>query len=280
MHQLQVENEKLKSEVSNGQGDEIKQLQVEAGELRQSLHDAQEREVSSNELLHKSLTEYHELKSQYDDVVLERAALSMELTDYGAQYEQTCTELSQVKESVDTDKYHALDEEYIKWERRKPRCMCSLKECVFLQVELALASNHCHRALATPARVLSCMVSCTLSWRLPRIPDATSSAVRSTSLSVTAPDFSPAFTARPSIGITPSVYTSPRLAVTFGGSVLVCSSSSYVFTTTTTSTPMRSSPSMDLPVSATTVYSLLATFATRFPTSAISAPLVQPATNQ
>ena len=147
MHQRQVENEKLKSEVSNGQGDEIKQLQVEAGELRQSLHDAQEREVSSNELLHKSLTEYHELKSQYDDVVLERAALSMELTNYRAQYEQTCTELSRVKESVDTDKYHALDEEYIKWERRKPRCMRSLKECVLLQVELALASNHCHRAL-------------------------------------------------------------------------------------------------------------------------------------
>ena len=52
VHQLQVKNEKLKSEVSNGQGDEIEQLQVEAGELRQSLHDAQEREVSSNELLH------------------------------------------------------------------------------------------------------------------------------------------------------------------------------------------------------------------------------------
>ena len=108
-----------------------------------------------------------------------------------------------------------------------------------------------------------------------------SSVVRSASFSVTAPDFSPAFTARPSIGgITPSVYTSPRLAVTFGGSVLVGSSSSNVFATTITSTPTRSSPSMDLPVSATTVYSPSATFATRLPTSAISAPLVQPATNQ
>ena len=37
---------------------------------------------------------------------------------------------------------------------------------------------------------------------------------------------------------------------------------------------------MDLPMSAITVYSPLATFATRLPTSAISAPLVQPATNQ
>ena len=107
---------------------------------------------------------------------------------------------------------------------------------------------------ATPAHVLSPMVSRTSSWRLPRIPDATSSTVRSTSLSVTAPDFSPPFTARPSIGgITLSVYTSPKLAVTFGGSVLVGSSSSNVFTTTITSIPMRSSPSMDLPVSATTV---------------------------
>ena len=84
VHQVQVRNEKLKLEVSNGQGDKIEQLQVEAGELQQSLHDAQEREVSSNELLHKNRTEYHELKSQYDNMVLERAVLSMELTDYRA----------------------------------------------------------------------------------------------------------------------------------------------------------------------------------------------------
>ena len=70
VHQLQVENKKLKSEVSNRQGDEIEQLQAETGELRQSLHDAQKSEVSSNELCHKSCTEYHELKSRYDDVVL------------------------------------------------------------------------------------------------------------------------------------------------------------------------------------------------------------------
>ena len=61
--------------------------------------------------------------------------------------------------------------------------------------------------------------------------------------------------------------------------MFVCSLSSNVFTTTTP-TPMSSGPSMDIPVSATTVYSPLATFATRLPTSAISAPLVQPATNQ
>ena len=53
VHQLQIENEKLKSEVLNGQGDEIGQLQVETSELQQSLHDAPEREVSINELLHK-----------------------------------------------------------------------------------------------------------------------------------------------------------------------------------------------------------------------------------
>ena len=43
----------------------------------------------------------------------------MELTDYRAQYEQTCVELRRVKESVETDKYRALDEERIKWERRE-----------------------------------------------------------------------------------------------------------------------------------------------------------------
>ena len=128
VHQLQVENEKLKSEVSNGQGDEIEQLQEKTSELRQSLHDAQEREVSShNELLHKSRTEYDELKSQYDYVVIEKETLSIELTDYRARYEQTCAELRRVKESAETERYRALDEERVKWERREATLYAQLE---------------------------------------------------------------------------------------------------------------------------------------------------------
>ena len=176
----------------------------------------------------------------------------MELTDYQAQYEQTCVELRRVKESVEIDKYRALDEERIKWERREATLYTQLERARITASGASIGMQPPPLG-TTLARVLSPMVSRTSSRRLPRIPDATSSAVRSTSLSVTAPDFSPAFTACPSIGgITPLVYTSPRLAVTFGGSMFVCSSSSYAFTTT--STPMRSSPSMDLPLSATTVY--------------------------
>jgi len=52
-----VENEKFRTEVSKDQEEsttETEQIREEISELRQSLHETQEREVSSNDLLDKS----------------------------------------------------------------------------------------------------------------------------------------------------------------------------------------------------------------------------------
>ena len=78
--------------MSTGQGDdtaEIEQLREEVSKLRQSLHEAQEREVSSNDLFSKSRNDYNELKSMYDVVELESEWLTSEFTEYRAQYKQT-----------------------------------------------------------------------------------------------------------------------------------------------------------------------------------------------
>ena len=156
VHQLQVENERLKSKVSNRQGDEIEQLRIqeESSELRQSLHNAQEREVSSNELLHKSHTEYDELKSHYDNVVLERETLSMELINYQAWYEQTCTELKRVKETAETEKYPALDEERVKWERREATWYAQLERARTTVSGPSIGCTHCHWTLLLRASFL------------------------------------------------------------------------------------------------------------------------------
>ena len=117
LHQLQVENEKLRVEVSTDQGEdtaEIEQLRQEVGELHHSLHEAQEREVISNELLEKSQHEYNELKSAYDVVEHESKRLTNDLDLYRARYEQTCEELARVRASAEMEHYRALEEERVK----------------------------------------------------------------------------------------------------------------------------------------------------------------------
>ena len=64
----------------------------------------------------KVVTEYNQLKSEYDEVVHEIEELSNELTDYRA---QTCEELRQVRENTEIERYHALDEQHVKWEKRE-----------------------------------------------------------------------------------------------------------------------------------------------------------------
>ena len=97
-------------------------------------------------------------------MVVERAALSMELTDYWARYEQTCAELRQVKESVETDKYRALDEERIKWERREATLYAQLERARITTSGASVGMQPPPPQGATPAHVLSPMVSRTSSW--------------------------------------------------------------------------------------------------------------------
>ena len=130
LHQLQVENEKLRVEVSTGQGEgtaEVEQLREEVIELRQSLHEAQEREVSSNELLHKSRGEYNELKSAYDVVEHESERLTSNLDEYRARYEQTREELSRLRDTAEGERHRALEEERVKWERREATLYAQLE---------------------------------------------------------------------------------------------------------------------------------------------------------
>lgn len=57
LHRLEMENDKLRVEVSISKEKgamEVNQLQQEICELHHSLHEAQEREVSSNDLLNNS----------------------------------------------------------------------------------------------------------------------------------------------------------------------------------------------------------------------------------
>jgi len=125
-----VENKKLRTEVSKDQEEgttETEQLREEISEFRQSLHETQEREVSSNDLLDKSRVDYDELKSVYDGVVVENERLTSEFTEYQARYNQTCAELKRVRDAAEVELHHALTEECVKWERREATSYLQLK---------------------------------------------------------------------------------------------------------------------------------------------------------
>ena len=141
-------------------------------------------------------------------MLLEREAPSKARTDYWAWYKQSCGELRQVKESMETKQYRALDEKHIKWEQRKATLYRQLERaCTTVSgADLGMQPSPLNSTLV---HVLSPMVRRILSQQLPYIPDTMSSAARSasTSLCATAPDFSPVITTCLSIDkITSSVY--------------------------------------------------------------------------
>ena len=295
LHQLQVENEKLRSEVSKGQGDDtadIEQLRGEASELRQLLHDAQEREVSGNELLNESRTEYNELKFEYDEVLNEREELRNELTDYRARYEQTCEELRRVRENAESERYRALDEERVKWERREAMLYAHIEKvrtsstsATSTGTPLMDTSPLCDTsATAAVSSVPSHMASLTSSPEIPRVSDVdASSSTVAGDLRATAPVFSPVTITCPSGGTSSSpMYTSlasqPTEVFPTGGGLPIASTGS-VFPSL--SVPLRSGLSMGVPVHTTAVFpSPLTAFTTRFPTNVPPVPLVHPAASQ
>ena len=193
LHQLQVENEKLRVEVSTGQGegtDEVEQLREEVIELQQSLHEAQEREVSSNELLDKSHGEYNELKSAYDVVEHESERLTSDLNEYQARYEQTHEELSHFRDNAEAKHYRALEEERVKWEG---------ESTLYAQLEIAYTdaisgTGTVSERVASEKTVVTSAPSPTkgFTWTIetPHILEA-ASAVISSRLRVTASAFTP-----------------------------------------------------------------------------------------
>ena len=107
LQEVQVENEKLKAGVSTDHTVEVdskvEQLQGEVDELRWSLHEAQELEVGSSDLLNKSREEYNALKCQYDEVASENEQLTSEIAEYRARYERTYKELECVKGTAEVE---------------------------------------------------------------------------------------------------------------------------------------------------------------------------------
>ena len=72
----------------------------------------------------------------YDVVELESEWLTSEFTEYRARYEQTCKELTQVRDTAEVEHHCALEEEHVKWERREAT--------LYAQLELALTSAQGH----------------------------------------------------------------------------------------------------------------------------------------
>ena len=87
--------------------EECKQLDLEVEELHQSLHEAQEREVSSNEELVSSHEEWDKFQHKNEQ-------LTHELAQSRARCEDVSDDLKQVVESVELERYHFVDGERAK----------------------------------------------------------------------------------------------------------------------------------------------------------------------
>ena len=61
------------------------------------MHEAQEKEVSGNDLLNKSHDDLNQLQYEHERVVTHCEELTSELVQYRAWYEQACKELARVK---------------------------------------------------------------------------------------------------------------------------------------------------------------------------------------
>ena len=199
LHQLQVENEKLRMEVSTSQGDdtaEIGQLREEISELRQLLHEAQEREVSSIDLLDKSRNECNELKTAYDVVELKNEWLTSKSVEYRARYKQTCEELKRVRDSTEAERHRALEEEHVKWERREATLYAQLElahtsvvSCTGTQVVDTVPVHAASGTIAVTS-ALSPMVGFARTIETPHVSEAASVSVTS-GLQATASAFTP-----------------------------------------------------------------------------------------
>jgi len=140
LHQLQVENAKSKSEmvppleVDRDKGfTEVDRLRSEVYGLQQELYEAQEKEVSDNDLLNKSRDDFNQLQYEHERVVMHCEKLTSELAQYWARYKQACKELVRGKERAQLEQYCVVKQERGKWERREAT--------LYAQLEAAHASS-------------------------------------------------------------------------------------------------------------------------------------------
>lgn len=283
LHQLEVDNEKLRREVPGCSNNtpEVERLKEEVSELRQALHEAQESEVSSNDLLKKKNSEYNELKAVHGQLVLECAELKGELIDYRARYKQTCEELTRVRVEAEAECRRALEEERAKWERRETT--------LYAQLEMARNGSVTSTGSETPR----------LGTSLVRV---TSEATAFSGLEPHAAIFSSSRTETPlpphTTGLAQAVTSGLRASAPTSASVtstpMMCSSSGSISPSTRVGIysvsgaapvtitsglvspvtyPVRSSTGMVPQVSTTTAF-------TRFPINALPVSFTQPTANQ
>ena len=121
LQRLEVENKKLREE--QGEDETIEQrelLEREVEELRQSLHESQEREVSSNEKLVSS-------REERDKLQRENEQLECELAQSRARCEDVCNELKCAIEGAELERYRFVEAERVKWEAREMRLVAELE---------------------------------------------------------------------------------------------------------------------------------------------------------
>ena len=150
VHELQVENQKLRTQCSEEAWEELKE---EVTDLRRQLHMAQENEAGTNQNLSESREEVTELKQQINELnehvnklqqtiselSSDNEQLDSELAQSRVQHDDITQELSRMSElsaqNIEREReqselkyYRALEAERAKWEARETRLIAQLEK--------------------------------------------------------------------------------------------------------------------------------------------------------
>ena len=120
IQQLQVENARLKADRNEAEpSGETQGLKEELVELRQQLHEAQEREVDSEQRV-RELEEQHEaMEVKLSDLQEEREMISQEASQLCEQCSNYVNEIKQINGATELAVYRAIEREREKWEERE-----------------------------------------------------------------------------------------------------------------------------------------------------------------
>ena len=124
IQQLQVENVKLKSQVTEGlnePSESASTLEVEVEDLRQRLHEAQEREVNSEQRVQDLEEEHEAAKVTLADLQEKQKMISQETLQLREQCSNYVKEIERLNGACELAVYRALEKERNKWEEREAR---------------------------------------------------------------------------------------------------------------------------------------------------------------
>ena len=123
IQQLQVENAKLKNQlvegnVSESPGD-MSALKQKVEELRRRLHEAQEREVNSEQRVLDLQEEHEAAKVKFSDLQEQKTMISREASELHEQCNNYIKEIEYLNGVCELNVYRAVDRERKKWEERE-----------------------------------------------------------------------------------------------------------------------------------------------------------------